>query len=183
MTGPDWLANLQPGEALLWQGAPDPNARVMRKKNNVSLGIWWFATFTALLGIFAFAAYAHLTFSALSLSGVLFLGLLFFILGPPVYLILIDHHLETRALRRSRFAVTDRRVMVLEGGRKARVFSQAFANIASLHISQDPLPTLSLWDADNSGRKEAPVANIHFRQLTNADDPARLIRERMEGLK
>lgn len=147
----DWAAALEPGERLLWEGAPATGARLRRRDAlMVPLSLAWagFAVFfevkAALLGA---------PWLLLMMGGAVVAGAVYFVGGRFLW--------DSWKRGRTRYALTDRRAIVAVGGPRAPVRSMALDASTQVEfrpgeeamiILTPPLP------ADPEAKKVAPLA-------------------------
>lgn len=181
MRNPDWASVLEPGEALLWHGAPIAGVRLRRRWQDLSAGLWGMATCAGLWGVYIYLA-GQKSGVGLVVAGWIILALIFAIFALSLYHILVKHRAATRILDHSQYAVTGRRALVLESGRKSQVLCLSFTAATNLHVTENSPATLSLWDNDGGGTKGAEPAALQFHYIERGDEPARIIRGILEAL-
>lgn len=149
----DWSPHLAPGERLLWQGRPDPAFRLSPRERRR-------APVAAVLALGALAVSLRF-WPADAKTGAVWLMLAAFL----ALLAVLPAWLRTRGLRRSAYAVTDRRALMLEGGR-----------LRSWPIGPETRPRLndqtppSLWFADDRRERYGRVRTtpVVFSRIPDA---------------
>ena len=122
----DWLA---PGERIIWEGGPDPKAYALR-------GAWYLIPFSLLWG--GFAIFWEVT--AIASGAPVFFdlwGIPFVVIG--LYMIFGRLYVAFREARRTTYALTDRRILIISGA-----FRRSFTA-----LELRTMPGASLEERDN----------------------------------
>lgn len=159
----DWRPHLEKGEALIWQGRPYPAIGLIRPTQAEML--------IGVLGVLAVAALIIADRSLPSpadgsIRPMVFLGLLLIALlvtGVPFRAM----HQRSRSLRRTAYALTDRRMMIGNTRRPGDVETHRLPRRAAPVIDPEPhgLSTLHFGPG-----------TLSFRHLNNADAVANVAR-------
>lgn len=133
---PNLLAEMRPGERVLWWGRPNARRRVMNSRTRRSFWYLGLASVLALI-LIGFDGFVFLSLHALDGSLVIAVmlinaGLLFGILQPAYSFMQGWKHL--RALRYTIYAITDQRALLLTAvpGKSRGVVSYAKADIGTI---------------------------------------------------
>ena len=119
-------AELQPGEQLLWLGGPNPMRMALSSAGAALFGVPWTAFWLwALLGHFTSVSWAWWP-AALFYGIPLWIG---YLSAPAPYW-------SWRAARRTAYAVTDRRVLIVRRGKARTVDSYAPDGITDAHRTE-----------------------------------------------
>ncbi len=140
VTGQDPIGSLLlPGERVLWQGQPDARASALR-------GAWYLIPFSLLWGGFAI----FWEFSVLSSKA----GPFFALWGIPfvaigLYLIFGRIPVALREARRTHYAVTNQRVLIMAGAFSRRIIEMALDDLppAQLEVGSSGLGTITFGTA------------------------------------
>jgi hypothetical protein len=167
----DWAAALEPGERLLWEGAPATGARLRRRDAlMVPLSLAWagFAVFFEVK-----AALTGAPWLLLMIGGAVVAGAVYFVGGRFL--------LDSWRRGRTRYALTDRRAMVAVGGPRGQARSMAID--ASTKVEYRPGEEAMIIlapppPADPEAKKPAPLA---FEFIAGGERVRDLIRAVQEG--
>ena len=176
-----WAPYLGEGERLLWEGRPDDRLFLLRREDIVlvpvslilgGLAFTWTIAGVAMIGSFGFFL-AQLAFSALSIH--LIVGRFFF---------------DAATRRRTRYAVTDRRALIVRGGWRRIVREMALwpglevevrhGTPGSIRLGPPP-PILVLnrwgkWNGDDDG-------SFEFRGVSNVPKVHAALRSVLNGYR
>jgi len=160
---PDFRSHLHKGERVLWQGRPvrlPPSTRHIRSE--IAL------TFAVIAGLgWAYFALSGVPVPRLAIMGVLLM------LAAALFLPLILAPIAARRyLRRTAYAITSKRALILSG---ERLYAQPLNANTRFRLSGMVPETLEIWDATVQDRAEVPP--LRFQQL--ADGTAAAV---LEGL-
>ncbi len=172
-------AHLRPGEVLLWHGAPDAGLRLKPAREDIEAGLWGLGA-TALLALLAWAIGAFGRLFPILRAGVV--AALLALLALSLHPLLLKHRLLMHRLRRTRYALTNRRALVLTGTRRARLLSLELRPDTQLALSEDTPPTLSLWHWPENAHRETLPEEIHFRYLSDPRTPHRIARQILQEM-
>jgi hypothetical protein len=147
----DWAAALEPGERLLWEGAPATGARLRRRDALMApLSLAWagFAVFFEVK-----AALTGAPWILLMMGGAVVVGAVYFVGGRFLW--------DSWKRGRTRYALTDRRAIVAVGGPRAPVRSMAIDASTTVEFRPGEEAMIILTPpppADPEAKKPAPLA-------------------------
>lgn len=163
---------LQPGEALLWSGAPAPGIHLQ--------GADWVLIVFSLVwcGFAGFWEYTALTIGAPGLMAVF--GLLFLLLG--LYMSFGRIFLRAGKLKRTYYGVTDRRVILLED-RRTTVLPYSQIPVLEKQVKPSGIGTIYLSPAPvyytRHGYRQDPLSRTALMNIPDAERVFRMIETNM----
>jgi hypothetical protein len=164
----DWAAVLQPGERLLWEGAPATGTRLRRRDAlMVPLSLAWagFAVFFEVK-----AALTGAPWLLLMLGGAVVAGAVYFVGGRFLW--------DSWKRGRTRYALTDRRAIVAVGGPRSPARSMPVDASTTVEFRPGEEAMIILTPpppADPEAKKPAPLAFEFIAQGERVRDLIRAV--------
>ena len=174
----DFAAHLRPGEALLWHGAPRADLRLKPTRNDVTAGLWGVVA-TALMVLFSWAVGGFEVFPALRVVVIVPLAAL---LVLSLYPLLLKHRLMMASLRRTRYGLSNQRVLVQTGVRHPYLFSLDLRPDTQITLSEGTIPFLSFANWPEDTHKESVPETLDFLYLRDAHSPYQIARDILQEL-
>lgn len=172
-----WEEYLEPGETLLWEGAPARGVRVTGSGVVMSIfgllflgfSVFWVSMATSMtMGMGGWAAFP-------------FFGVPFVLIG--LWLVFGHWAFDAYKRKRSRYAVTSRRALIARKLYGRKMHSYPITRQSQIRLIKGKLDTVNFAEITRNGKNGTYVVPIGFRYISDGKKVYDLLREIRSGLK
>lgn len=172
----DWQDLLQKDEEILWQGTPRAEFEIHRK--HLRNGVVWGIIAVCLFVIAVSLEQGNSVKTQMVITALILFGL-------AIYVSIGQMFLYRTQLKRTTYAITNKRALILSGENKCQQIQHDTEITATTKaaISGAKSDTLSFWQACDNPGDEYDGSGVQFAQLNDADQAHKTFEQALKANK